>query len=100
MKYGRHPELEVYRDYPVKLLNLDWDGVIEVFTEAAFELPRVEAPFDGQLDDVANIQLALTELRESPGSEARLANCHACFLETTGRALSVPPMTVNTRLCC
>ena len=70
IKNGRHSELDIYKGHLCKLLNLDWDGVMEVFTEAASELPLVEALCDVQLHDVANIQLALTALRESTESEA------------------------------
>jgi HD-like signal output (HDOD) protein len=69
MQTGRHPELDVYKDDLCKLLSLDWERVVSIFAEAASELPLVEALCDVRLDDIANIQLALTTLRESPEPE-------------------------------
>jgi HD-like signal output (HDOD) protein len=66
---SRRPQLDVYKADLCKLLNLDWEGVIELLAEAASQLPLVEALCDVRLDDVANIQLALTTLRESPQPE-------------------------------
>lgn len=65
MKAGRHPALDVYKGDLCQLLDMDWEGVISLFADAASELPLVEALCDVQLDDTANIQLALTTLRES-----------------------------------
>ena len=66
---GADPKLITHQSEVGRLLGMDWSVIVDLFADASSEIPLVEALCDVQISDVKNLQLALSTLRELPGSE-------------------------------
>jgi HD-like signal output (HDOD) protein len=62
------PDLDALQADISRLLRLDWPQVLELFNEASFEIPLVEALCSIQVTDPGSIQLALSLLRKASPS--------------------------------